>query len=77
MGSGYFRCIVSCPRLFELVLNLRPQIRPCAFVVSFQVGNLALLHRFAWPCVDDQAGHAGDAIDVVSSGDLALGCLLA
>lgn len=46
-------------------------------MVSFKVGNLPLLHRFAGACVDNHAGHACDAIDVVSSGDLALGCLLA
>lgn len=49
----------------ELVLDLRPQFRPFALVVVLQRCNLAILHRLARPGVGDQAGHAGDAVDVV------------
>lgn len=34
-------------------------------MVALQVRNMALLHGFAWARVDDQAGHAGYAIDAV------------
>jgi hypothetical protein len=37
-------------------------------VVALQVRNLALLHGLARAGVDDHAGQAGYAVDVVSSG---------